>query len=188
MKGQRDKLPLIMNTKEPMDKNINSSTTVESISKTGLDANLSFIEEWQKESYKSEIQELVSAKETIVYINKMTETLATLYQDSTTSNDTSNNVSVEKMEWETLHEVASNIMQEYTTKIDEIMNKLTDLNRRVMLWQESAFIMDSHRGIDQVGNVQGWIILKETYLDYKRRVLNDSVCEIKNTVARLPNH
>lgn len=169
-----------------MDKSNQPTETVAKESTGIVEPELSFVKEWQKKSFISEIQELVSANTTIEYINKMTQTLTKICEDSNT-NCTSNNISVEKMEWETLHEVASNIMQDYTTKIDEIMTKINDLNRREMLWQESAFIMDSHIGIDQVGTAQEWITLKETYLEYKRRVLNESINEIKNTVARLPN-
>lgn len=170
-----------------MDKNNKSTELAVTETTSAFNSELSFVEVWQKKSFISDIQELVSANETIEYINKMTKTLTKICEESST-NCTSNNISVEKMEWEALHEVASNIMQEYTNKIDEIMAKINELNRREMLWQESAFIMDSHIGIDQVGNAQEWITLKETYLDYKRRVLNDSINEIKNTVARLPNN
>lgn len=159
---------------------------------------LSFVKEWQTDSYIANIQEVISAHETIVYINKMTQALESEYQDgSKPSGGQGENIenrpvsgvlSREKLEWETLHEVASMIMQEYTTKIDHLVNKLNEVNRRIMLWQESAFIMDSHRGIDQVSSAQEWIILKENYMDYKRNVLNNSINEIKNTVARLPNN
>lgn len=148
----------------------------------------SFLKNWQSDTHVSEVQELIKAHKTIKNIEKMTHSIRDLFQECKGDHDNSMCLTVEKMEWETLHDVASMIIQEYTSKVDQIMMKLNDLSRQIMLWQEAAFIMDSHRGIGQVSECQDWITLKEIYLDYKHKVLNDSINEIKNTVARLPNN
>lgn len=151
-------------------------------------SQLSFLKDWQSDIHISEVQELIKAHETIKHIEKMTQSIGKVFQECKGDRDNPLCLTVEKMEWETLHDVASMIIQEYTNKIDQIMVKLNDLNRKIMLWQEAAFIMDSHRGIGQVSECQDWITLKDIYLDYKHKVLNDSINEIKNTVARLPNN
>lgn len=154
-----------------------------------LEESQSFLlKDWQSETHVSEVQELIKAHETIKHIEKMTQSIGQVFQECKGDRDNSLCLTVEKLEWETLHDVATLIMQDYTIKIDQIMVKLNDLNRRIMLWQEAAFIMDSHRGIGQVRECEDWITLKEIYLDYKHKVLNDSINEIKNTVARLPNN
>lgn len=147
----------------------------------------SFVQEWQTQSHIGNIQELISANETIIKIAKVTETLKKACQESKDTTETSG-LKVEKMEWESLHKVASMVMEEYTDKIEQLTTKLNKLNHQVLLWQESAFIMDSHKGVKHVSDAQDWTNLKEKYLDYKGSVLNDTINEIKDTVARLPNN
>lgn len=59
------------------------------------------------------------------------------------------------------------------------------MEQKQYLWQEAAFVLDSHRGALLFNRSKGWMDAKEKHLEYKRKELDRSAKVIKTTIERL---
>lgn len=94
--------------------------------------------------------------------------------------------SIEKMEWEPIYDIASDIIQDYTTRKEELKLQMQQIQRKLFIWQETAFIKDSHVCSQRLNDCSEYIFDKEQFLEYKNRCLQQSVDSIRNTIERLP--
>ncbi|CCK69089.1 Gmc2p KNAG_0B06630 [Huiozyma naganishii CBS 8797] len=138
---------------------------------------------WLDGGYVATVQEGLRGHEQLNKIQEMTRLLKGLSEEG---EQLGGSPESENFDWTAVYEVASQVIDEYTERADKIWGQLDNLNRRVCLWQDSAFQMDTHRGFLDVNRAEKWMDLKERYLGQKRRLLTQSVDEIKSTVAKLP--
>lgn len=94
--------------------------------------------------------------------------------------------SIEKMEWEPIYDIASDIIQDYTTRKEELKLQMDRTQRKLFLWQETAFLKDSHVCSQRLNECSEFIYDKEHFLDYKNHCLQHSVDSIRDTIDRLP--
>lgn len=133
--------------------------------------------EWQADKYRRQSQSLISENEVMLKVQEVTK----LLRDSKGEEPGS----LQKMEWDSLYDVSANVMDEYTRSVDTVLAELDQLYRKQYLWQEAAFVMDSHRGATMIGRAEEWMKFKEQHLGYKRKELEKSASVIRKTVERL---
>ncbi|EDO16096.1 hypothetical protein Kpol_1001p8 [Vanderwaltozyma polyspora DSM 70294] len=142
---------------------------------------------WQDEEYKERVQKPVLAEDVLVRINDITEIMKSDSEETVNSSGRNNDEGDldDRMDWDQLYEVSANIMDEYTKEVDIILSNLNKLSKSQYLWQEAAFVLDSHHGAMVFNRSKDWVNAKERHLDFKRKELDQSADVIKKTIERL---
>lgn len=133
--------------------------------------------EWQSERYKKESQKPICQNEVMLKLQEATRLLKECKGEEPGS--------LQRMEWDSLYDVSANVMDEYTRRVDAVLVEMEQLYRKQYLWQEAAFVMDSHRGATMIGRAEEWMKLKEQHLGFKRKELDRSANVIRKTIERL---
>lgn len=88
-------------------------------------------DKWQKKENIDAIQSKIKENKVLQKIEKVNR----LIKESTTRNKIDSQVSntiIEKVDWDSIYQTATNIMEEYTKNVDDIIFKLNQLNRVCM--------------------------------------------------------
>ncbi|CCE61717.1 hypothetical protein TPHA_0B00455 [Tetrapisispora phaffii CBS 4417] len=164
----------------------------------------SLVKEWKSDAFKTTIQEKLNTNEILIRIKEVTELMnyendssEKCLKKSKEESEAKNNTNVtdggflnsktEKLDWDKVYAVSTNIIDNYTQEVDVILTQLDELSKKQYLWQESAFIIDAHRGVSIFNESKNWISTKEAYLDLKRSKLGSSAEIIKETIQKLTN-
>lgn len=131
-------------------------------------------EEWlDKSDFKNPIQESIRKNEVIARLTEM----SSICKDGKSP--------PEPFDWDSIYGVCTNIMEDYSEKVDAIFMEIDQLNRQLAQWQESSFAVDAHRATKILNENEEWIKLKEEFLNYKQKQLGTSANEIRESVGRL---
>lgn len=133
--------------------------------------------EWQTEKHKNLSRDDITQNEVLSKIQEATQIIKDCKQEDSDA--------LQRMEWDSVYDLSANVMDEYTKSVDGILSQLDQLYRKQYLWQEAAFVMDSHRGATLIGRAEEWMRLKENHLEFKRGELERSANVIKSTIERL---
>lgn len=134
---------------------------------------------WQTEEHKKQAQVPIFQNEVLLKMRDATRLLKECKGEEPGS--------LKRLEWDSLYDVSANVMDEYTKSVDAVLAELDQLHRNQYLWQEAAFVMDSHRGATMIGKAEEWMKLKEQHLGFKRKELDRSANVIRKTIERLTN-
>ncbi|AAS52820.1 AER137Wp [Eremothecium gossypii ATCC 10895] len=135
--------------------------------------------EWIQPGYRAEVQSKMLENQVLQRVREATDLIKSVKLERNEEQP------VVSMDWDQLYDVSSNIMEEFTKEMDEIVAELNQSFKKQLLWQEAAFTVDSHRGATRFGAAESWMKSKETHLEQKRRELNASARIIKSTLENL---
>ncbi|AQZ15640.1 GMC2 (YLR445W) [Zygosaccharomyces parabailii] len=133
--------------------------------------------EWQTDEHKEQARQEIARNEVLAKIQEATKIIKDAKQEDPGS--------LHRMEWDSVYDLSANVMDEYTKSVDGILSELNQLYRKQYLWQEAAFVKDSHRGATLIGRAEEWMRLKENHLEFKQAELASSANVIKTTIERL---
>lgn len=88
-------------------------------------------------------------------------------------------------DWNTIYDLSSRIIEEYSQQIDSIFKELEIVNKKLGYWQEAGFSFDAHMGLKIMNSHEEWTESKRKYLQYRQRQLDSTVKEIADSVGRL---
>ncbi|CCD27169.1 Gmc2p NDAI_0J02770 [Naumovozyma dairenensis CBS 421] len=140
--------------------------------------------EWRTEKYIAKVQKETIKSEVLCKIKETTELIKSFNSCNEKQNNSKGTV-VEIFDWESLYDISSGIIDNYTSNVDSILNELDQLYRKQGVWQEAAFIMDSHRGAAAISKAEEWMTLKEDHLKHKSSELEKFAKDIGTTLERL---
>ncbi|CAR26632.1 hypothetical protein ZYGR_0H04500 [Zygosaccharomyces rouxii] len=133
--------------------------------------------EWRTKEYKKQSQLPICQNEVMLKMQEATRLLKECKGEEPGT--------LQRMEWDSLYDVSANVMDEYTKNVDAVLAEMDQLYRKQYLWQEAAFVMDSHRGATMIGRAEEWMKLKEQHLGFRRKELDRSASVIRKTIERL---
>ncbi|KAH3688116.1 hypothetical protein WICPIJ_000887 [Wickerhamomyces pijperi] len=90
-------------------------------------------------------------------------------------------------DWEKVLAASQSVFDEYSNEMAFVLKELEELNKQLIIWQESTFILDSEVLDAKINQLESWIQLKELYLTSKKSELNNSAELINDALKNLGN-